>query len=242
MQKEEIQEYVEGLLRDSIYQKKTDVDICVKNMVYQKIPTGKKKMINSLFGRRYEEQYIEFYILDNRKFCDFMYGIQINDNADIEIRLGGKIFFLLQMKKDILFYLPYPIFVSRMIYHDFEVFIHKHTISKNEIEIKLFGIQGDSKILKKISSLYIYDTRYISGMIGQMICKNKIPHIEYVNRDFGFDIHFSQNKYIYENEVEIDLDKSGIIWFHIKNNPELMYKEELIEKAWHPSRFQQWCI
>lgn len=240
MQKEEIEEYVEGFLRDSIYQKKTDVDICVEKMVYQKICIGKKEMINSFFfGRRYEKQYRECYILENNQFCDFMYGIQMNDDAEFTIYIGGQIFYRIKLQKDILFYLPLPIFLYGIKYHSFEIVIHKHFIPKDEIEIQLFGIQGDSAILNKISSLLIYNTRVMSGMIGLTKFIEQQKWIENVYQDFDFQ---QKSNLFSPNEISIDLDKSGILSFHISHFPEKIYKEELIEKAWHPSRFQKWCI
>lgn len=239
----EIKEYVETLLREKIYQNPNkDKHECVQEMKYRKVPIYKTStLIGFLVGHREIERYSESFYLESINFADFIYGISINDHVDIEIRIGGQCIFNMILKKNEIFYLPYPIFIFRLLYHEIELYIYKHSISQDNIKIILYGIRGDAKIIQKIKVLKICNLMCANGMIGLMINSNCPRLIEYVYRDFNLGKTFPEKLFL-DYEINIDIYNSGILSFHKRELCDQIYKEELIEKAWHPSRFMEWCI
>ena len=235
----EIKEYVETLLRERIYlNPNKNEHECVQELVYIKRNVLQyDKMIGGLMVKGY----VHLFELKEKKFADFVYGISMNDDVDINIFLGGQLHFQIKIKKNEIFYLPYPIFLTGMSYHLFEVRVLNQKISNEDIKIQLYGIHGDPAIMQKIKLLRIHNMRVMSGMVG-IIFEKQNKYIQNVYLDFDFEIHTDHIQNPHYPEIHIDLNQSGIISFHIKNAPDPIYKEELIEKAWHPSRFMQWCI
>lgn len=234
----EIKEYVETLLRDRIYQNPNHEHECVQEMVYVKRNVLEyDRMIHNFMVK----DHVHLFELKEKKFADFVYGISINDDVDIKILMGGQLHFQIKMKKDKIFYLPYPIFLTGMWYHIFEVRVFGQQLSNQDIKIQLYGIRGDPIMIKQIKLFRIHNMRVMSGMAG-MILEKKNKCIQNVYLDFDFEICTNPIQNPHYQEIHIDLNESGIIGFHIRNAPDPIYKEELIEKAWHPSRFMQWCI
>lgn len=240
-EKMEMKEYVETLLREKIYQNPNkDVHECVQELVYVK---RNVLQYDEMIGGLIVKDHVHFFELKEKKFTDFVYGISINDDVNIQIFLGGQLHLQIKMNKDKIFYLPYPIFLFGICYHIFEVRVFGQHLSNQDIKIQLYGIRGDPMIMKKILLFRIHNMMVMSGMAGMISEKNEINKcIQNVYLDFNFEIYKSNIQNPNYEEIHIDLNQSGIIWFHIRNAPNKIYKEELIEKAWHPTRFMQWCI
>ncbi len=169
--------------------------------------------------------------------CDLRYGFIVDTECDIRFYIYNNLYQEFKNCKPGIYYqfdIPiFHFFLNKKMYNDKNYYESLHIESNKNCEIKIIDLFIDSKIRKKFMNF---------------IKNNNIQINEYIYNYMESEIinTSKQNDYYYYPKKYKDTSKLVKINFYnfkkIKNKLFKIYEKELMEKAWHPTRFQKWCL
>ncbi len=187
--------------------------------------------------------------MGNTKVSSIIYGIETNYSGELIIEIGREEVYRFDVKEFEILYLPLPLLVFHLFYHELIVKIKNPNIPLEDIIIKTHGIKilEDMMIALIQITMQIERTCYRTGMFGVLYKLNQ-KKIEDVYEDYVFINKIPINKQsLYLN---LSIYNMKIIEFHNKNRS---YKNRIIDRtkeisnelvkiAWSPERVEDWCL
>ncbi len=171
------------------------------------------------------------------RICDLRYGFIVDKECDIKFYIYDKIYQEFKNCKPGVYYqFNTPIFhffLNKKLNPDRNYYEALYVTSSQNCQIKMFDLFIDSNIRKKfmnfIKNNYILINEYIYDYsCSEMYNSLKKKEYYYYPHKYNDTSKFLKINFINYKELKIKLFKT--------------YEKELMEKTWHPSRFQNWCL
>ncbi len=240
-----VQDMLERIIRDNIYDnpmlnerivQTKELSIIYTEDILDRIIIKNKEIYHKLS-------------MGNTKVSSIIYGIETNYSGELIIEIGSEEVYKLEVKEFELFYLPLPILVFHLFYHELIVKIKNPNIPLEDIIIKTHGIKISKDLIIFLiqTTIQIERTCYRTGMFGVLYKLNQ-KKIEDVYEDYVF---INKIPIIIKSlHLNLSIYNMKIIEFHNKNrsykkriiDKTRMISYELVERTWSPYRVEYWCL
>ncbi len=216
-----------------------DYDIIYKDRFYKKellddmikTEVGKNKWIENIEKNEYS-----FYLKDkdlikkNKKYdvlrcADMCIGFQSSKDVYVNLYFGGSLIIEnLFLEKDMIIYLKDPLVLCALPYHSIQI------KSEEDFEIQcvyLFVNKEYRRFLAQ-SKYFFKSSFYAQSFVSYELNEKKKEQL-LLNGYIDLSFYCIDENYYYLKKKK-------------KSEEMKKYREELIIKAWHPSRVEEWCM